>query len=261
MPLSRYIPTSAIAKPGVCTSSTRPASPYEGQVIYQTDTDQTFVWTGAAWQILGAGTTAYQYVQTVYYTTAGTSTFTKATYPWLRAIKVMCQGGGGGGAGAISSGSAPAGGGGGYAESFITNISGLSSSVTITVGAGGTAGPASAPTAGGTGGNSSFGSTVIGNGGGASDTANIRGGGGGGGTGDLVVPGQPGEGFFPTGQHTSMGGGSVLGSGGQGNYSNINRTGNAGSGYGGGGGGGAYVTANTAGGAGAQGIVILELFA
>jgi hypothetical protein len=49
MPLSNYLAPSAIAKPGVCTSSTRPASPYEGQFIYETDTDKTFVWNGSTW--------------------------------------------------------------------------------------------------------------------------------------------------------------------------------------------------------------------
>ncbi len=49
MPISNYVPTSAIARPGVCTSTTRPASPYEGQVIYETDTDKILVWRGAAW--------------------------------------------------------------------------------------------------------------------------------------------------------------------------------------------------------------------
>ena len=36
-------------RPGVCTSSTRPTAPYEGQQIYETDTDKTLVWTGSAW--------------------------------------------------------------------------------------------------------------------------------------------------------------------------------------------------------------------
>ena len=36
-------------KAGVCTSSTRPASPYEGQMIYETDTDLVLVWSGSAW--------------------------------------------------------------------------------------------------------------------------------------------------------------------------------------------------------------------
>lgn len=39
-------------KPGVCTSTTRPASPYNGQVIYMTDVDQTAVWDGTAWTVL-----------------------------------------------------------------------------------------------------------------------------------------------------------------------------------------------------------------
>jgi ribosomal protein S11 len=34
---------------GVCTSSTRPTAPYEGQVIYETDTDRVLVWNGSAW--------------------------------------------------------------------------------------------------------------------------------------------------------------------------------------------------------------------
>ena len=36
-------------KPGVCTSSTRPTSPYEGQAIYETDTDKMLVYNGSAW--------------------------------------------------------------------------------------------------------------------------------------------------------------------------------------------------------------------
>ena len=36
-------------RPGVCTSTTRPTAPYEGQTIYETDTDKVLVWTGSAW--------------------------------------------------------------------------------------------------------------------------------------------------------------------------------------------------------------------
>ena len=36
-------------KAGVCTSSTRPSNPYEGQQIYETDTDKILVWNGTAW--------------------------------------------------------------------------------------------------------------------------------------------------------------------------------------------------------------------
>lgn len=34
----------------VCTSSTRPASPYSGQVIYETDIDAICMWTGTLWK-------------------------------------------------------------------------------------------------------------------------------------------------------------------------------------------------------------------
>jgi len=36
-------------RPGVCTSTTRPVSPYEGQSIYQTDTDTVLFWDGSTW--------------------------------------------------------------------------------------------------------------------------------------------------------------------------------------------------------------------
>lgn len=38
-------------KPGVCTSTTRPQSPYIGQMIYETDTNLLKVWLGSAWSI------------------------------------------------------------------------------------------------------------------------------------------------------------------------------------------------------------------
>ena len=49
MGLSNYIASSRISQSGVCTSTTRPASPYEGQVIYETDTDRVLVWNASAW--------------------------------------------------------------------------------------------------------------------------------------------------------------------------------------------------------------------
>ena len=52
MPISQQIGASSLIKPGVVDSSaTRPASPYEGQVIFQKDTDQLLVWNGTAWVI------------------------------------------------------------------------------------------------------------------------------------------------------------------------------------------------------------------
>lgn len=49
MGMSNYIPSSALTRAGVCTSSTRPASPYTGQIIYETDTSVLRVWSGSAW--------------------------------------------------------------------------------------------------------------------------------------------------------------------------------------------------------------------
>jgi hypothetical protein len=34
---------------GVCTSATRPESPYVGQMIYETDTNLLRVWLGGDW--------------------------------------------------------------------------------------------------------------------------------------------------------------------------------------------------------------------
>lgn len=49
MAISNYIPSSRLTQSGVCTSSTRPASPFEGQMIYETDTDKVLIWDGSAW--------------------------------------------------------------------------------------------------------------------------------------------------------------------------------------------------------------------
>ena len=49
MPLSSVVGAQSIIKAGVCTSSTRPASPYVGQCIYETDTSLAKVWDGSAW--------------------------------------------------------------------------------------------------------------------------------------------------------------------------------------------------------------------
>ena len=113
------------------------------------------VFDGTNWVNL----TGYVLVDTVYFTSNGT--FTKATYPWLRAIRVKVQAGGGGSgtcrATGVDQGSGSGGGGGGaYAESFITDIAGLTSSVTVTRGAGG-AGGSGTDVAGSNGGASSFG--------------------------------------------------------------------------------------------------------
>lgn len=55
MPISNQIGASRLIQPGVVDSAAaRPASPYEGQVIFQKDTDQLLVWNGTAWVIPNA---------------------------------------------------------------------------------------------------------------------------------------------------------------------------------------------------------------
>jgi len=54
MGITQQIGASSLIKPGVCTSTTKPASPYEGQVIYETDTGLTSVWNGTAWRLMSA---------------------------------------------------------------------------------------------------------------------------------------------------------------------------------------------------------------
>jgi hypothetical protein len=292
----------------VVTSTTRPSAPWTGQIIHETDTDKTLVWDGVAWVETGAvdlgdlgdvdittptageklvfdGTNwvnleGYVYVDTVYFTSD--DTFTKATYPWLRAIRVKCQGAGGGGGGAATSGAgqvtnAAAGGGGGYSESFITDIAGLSSSVTVTVGAGG-AGGAAGNNAGSAGGSSSFGTAVVANGGSggigggafavpvagnassASDTA--------GAVGQLLLRGSGSEGtIFPTATIAVRKSGAPSPVFGKSRVDLLTFTGGngeTGENFGSGGGGGAnaqnQATARS-GGAGAAGIVIVELYA
>lgn len=89
-----------------------------------------------------------------------TGTFTKATYPYLRAVRVRLVGGGGGSGGAATTsagqGAAGSGGGGGeYVESSMIAASSLGATVTVTVGAGG-AGDSGSDNAA-AGGQSSFG--------------------------------------------------------------------------------------------------------
>ena len=49
MPITNYLPSSRLIQPGVCTSTTRPATPFEGQAIFETDTDRMLIWSGSAW--------------------------------------------------------------------------------------------------------------------------------------------------------------------------------------------------------------------
>jgi hypothetical protein len=48
MAISSALGTGSLT-PGVCTSSTRPTAPFEGQMIYETDTDRVLIWNNSAW--------------------------------------------------------------------------------------------------------------------------------------------------------------------------------------------------------------------
>lgn len=49
---------------GICTSSTRPASPFAGQTIYETDTSLSYTYSGSAW--VNTGSTKVRYARTKY---------------------------------------------------------------------------------------------------------------------------------------------------------------------------------------------------
>ena len=192
-----------------------------------------------------------------------------------KSVRVQVQAGGGAGGGApVTAASQVSGGtgaqGGAYAEQLF-DAGALSSSVTVTVGAGGTA---ASGAAGGDGGASSFGASVTAAGG-AGGTIN-----GSGGTpftamgptdaqatvGAIQIPGTPGGFCARLGSVTGQlipgqGGGSHLGSGGAGGAL-VGAAGNPGRGYGGGGGGAANPPSSTAkaGGAGAAGVVIVTTY-
>lgn len=222
-------------------------------------------------------TRGFRIVETLTFTNNGT--FTKASFPFLRAIRVRMVGGGGGGGGCATTGAGQiaigrSGFGGAFSESFLTDISGLPASVAVTVGGGGNGG-ATGVNAGTGGGNSSFGTLVVASGGEA-----------GAGSGALSAPQIFTQGDFVgtnTGQltivndapmlpqafsanvlETPRSGGSVFGPQQKGlrTVSQVDGTDAAGTGSGGTGGGNTQNQSTTqAGGSGADGIVIVEVFA
>ena len=237
----------------------------EGMVAYLEDSDYFTVYDGSAWVVYG-NTPAYELVE---FTSSGT--FTKATYPWGKSVRVRVVGGGGagGGAAATSAGEVSGGGGGGaggYAEVRLA-MSALSASETVTIGSGG-AGVSG--DVGGNGGGSSFGSHAVtggGIGGGellSGSGFRVTGGlGGAGTTGDIVADGAPGDYCYaPSGTSVTPGGNGGSGPYGGGGRGSISGTGDAADGFGAGGGGTSRGTsaAAGAGGAGSGGIVIVEIF-
>ena len=55
MPLSTVLGAQSLIKPGVCTTATRPSSPFVGQLIYDTTLSQTLAYNGSAWVVQSGG--------------------------------------------------------------------------------------------------------------------------------------------------------------------------------------------------------------
>ena len=76
-------------RPGVCTSSTRPTAPYEGQFIYETDTDMLAIWNGTAWRYIAAtSATSGSVLQVVSTTKVDTFSMTGATFTDVTGLSV-----------------------------------------------------------------------------------------------------------------------------------------------------------------------------
>jgi hypothetical protein len=74
MGITNNIPPSRLIQPGVIdNAAARPASPYEGQVIFQKDTDQLLVWNGTAWVIPNSPAQNPQGLELISSTTIGTT--------------------------------------------------------------------------------------------------------------------------------------------------------------------------------------------
>lgn len=83
-------------RPGVCTSTNRPTTPYEGQVIYETDTDKVLVYNGTAWVIPNSpaqNPAGLEFISTTSFTTGTsvsltTGTFTTAYTNYLLKVEI-----------------------------------------------------------------------------------------------------------------------------------------------------------------------------
>ena len=83
MGITQNIGASSLIKPGVIdNTAARPASPYEGQMVYEKDTDMLAIWNGTAWRYIAATTatngTVLQVVDASYSTQTTTSSSTYA---------------------------------------------------------------------------------------------------------------------------------------------------------------------------------------
>lgn len=227
--------------------------PADGWAAYHKANGFEVFFTSGAW-LGGAGSDLQEF------STAGGATWTKPARGTM--AFVQCWGAGGSGGRSINSDGGGGGGGGAYAERWLT-LASLGATEAVTVGAGGAA--RTSNLSGQAGGNSSFGSWLVGYGGGGGSGSTSSGGGGGGGglgsagtsvtgtaggdggtTGAAAAGGTAGAastlgggGGGASGATGASGGLSEFGGGGGGGGGNTNGGGNGGnSAWGGGGGGG-----------------------
>jgi hypothetical protein len=196
-------------------------------------------------------------------TTLGTSTYTGTSTSGY-GYAILSGGGGGGGGGTGGSGGGSAGGSSGIAEKLVQ----LTGSLTVVIGAAGTAGAAS--TAGGTGGQSTFGGMTANGGVGGATNGTQSPGGGGSATGGTYNTTGNGGGNGGNGYLGGIGGSTPatnykfvannIGTGGNGGSSSGGQPGQTGTGYGAGGGGGGGNNPASVGGAGRQGVLYVLRF-
>jgi len=67
-------------RPGVCTSTTRPGSPFDGQLIYETDTNRVAVYDTSAWVYKTPASTTGSVLQVVSTNKTDTFTTTSTSY-------------------------------------------------------------------------------------------------------------------------------------------------------------------------------------
>jgi hypothetical protein len=164
-----------------------------GMIRFNSDTPGVEVYYSSAWRTLGATTTTSGVASVQTFTSSGTWTMPSGIGS-NSVTHIQCWGGGGAGA---SGGGNAGGGGGGYRDVWV-ETSTLASSVSVTVGAGGTSG--------GSGANSTFGSALTAVGGGGPGTTNNPGAGGDNFAG-LYFGGANGQGGTTAAQSSIYGGG------------------------------------------------------
>jgi hypothetical protein len=259
----------------ICRHSSGGTPPF---ALYWNSVDNNTAVPGAdsTWKLFSTlfADTGGRLLNTIYYTAAGTHTYTPIAGANAISVEIIGAGGGGGASPGVGTGSYAAGAGGGsgaYSRNDTIPVSSIGGSLTVTIGGGG-AGGAPGGNTGATGGTTLFGSLMSAGGGaggqgGISTTTTITTAAGGGGAvgsgGSMSEPGRDGDASLIVSAGAICSGGrgaaSVYGKGGGGAGGNAN--GSAGTGGGGGGGGCSLSTAGSSGysgGNGGDGIVIVR---